>query len=102
MKTFVVEKQHPVEMSNYAPPNRLGGASAMTEEPTYDYIAPCGPEREFRPRRVMVPKINPHSVFVPIPARPHHGNDTGTWNHHRPPPPSNWNNQETLAMSQRL
>lgn len=107
MKTFVVEKHHPVEMSNYAPP-----ISSAMEEPTYDYIAPCGgnPEREFRPRRVMVPKLNPHSVFVPIPARPHHsgshfgshsGDSTGTWNnHHRTL--SDWNNQETLAMSQRL
>jgi len=113
MKTFVVEKHHPVvEMSNYAPP--ISSSSPM-EEPTYDYIAPCGagggggggnPEREFRPRRVMVPpKLNPHSVFVPIPARPHHSgshsSDSGTWNHHHRMP-SDWNNQETLVMSQRL
>ena len=102
MKTFVVEKHDPVEMSNYAPNRGLA-------DPNYDYIAPCGATGgEFRPRRVMVPKINPQSVFVPIPARSHPhqpqlhhpaGTSSGTSTFHRT---STWNNQETLALTQRL
>ena len=89
-------------MSNYAPNRGLA-------DPNYDYIAPCGATGgEFRPRRVMVPKINPQSVFVPIPARSHPhqpqlhhltGTSSGTSTFHRT---STWNNQETLALTQRL
>ena len=99
MKTFVVDgtkdSSVPVEMSNYAAPSR-----SIPQEPTYDYIAPCPSERgPVMMGRNKLPS-NPQSVFVPIiPAR-------STWNqqyrhgvqHYH----TDWNNQETLALSQRL
>ena len=105
MKTFVVEKHHPLEMSNYAAPDSCG-VLVVGPEPTYDYIAPCGSSQR-QLRKFAAPKLSAHSVFVPIPVavppRPRlHSNDAAsTWNHrHRTP--SDWNNQETLAMSHRL
>lgn len=93
MKTFVVDKNDPVEMSNYA-------GNHCLDEPTYEYVAPCG-EREYRPRRIMVPKVDPQSVFVPIQARRNlsYGNSSSVGAFHRP---AEWNNQETLAITQRL
>lgn len=101
MKTFVVDGSKdslPVEMSNYAPPSRR-----MPDEPTYDYIAPCSAtERGPMSSRSKLTS-NPQSVFVPIiPAR-------STWNqqyrhgtHQSQHYHADWNNQETLALSQRL
>jgi hypothetical protein len=79
------------------------------EEPTYDYIAPCATASAAAPAgRNSKLTNNPQSVFVPIiPAR-------NTWNQQQYPrhvghPSSSsplyhgdWNNQETLALSQRL
>lgn len=106
MKTFVVDGTKdtlPLEMSNYAPaPMRPG----MQEEPTYDYIAPITTEQRSNSNSVAGPGRNntklpnsSQSVFVPIiPAR-------STWNqqyraqqHYH----ADWNNQETLVLSQRL
>lgn len=96
MKTFVVSEpaDKELEMSN---------CRAGVEEPTYDYISPCRPSSDLRRG-----KINPQSVFVPItPARER------TWTQqqlraammHHPSMQQNhqdWNNQATLAISQRL
>lgn len=106
MKTFVVDGTKdslPVEMSNYAPPSRR-----MLEEPTYDYIAPCTTTERMASGISMANRNkltnNSQSVFVPIiPAR-------STWNqqqyrhgtHQSQHYHSDWNNQETLALSQRL
>lgn len=122
MKTFVVDGTKDslsVEMSNYAPPApsmiRRMHQQQAEEEPMYDYIAPCatasgpnpsGPNPSGRSNKLT---SNPQSVFVPIiPAR-------STWNQqqqmyrqqHGPNQSSphyhgDWNNQETLALSQRL
>ncbi|XP_045031535.1 Down syndrome cell adhesion molecule-like protein Dscam2 isoform X5 [Daphnia magna] len=122
MKTFVVDGSKDslsVEMSNYAPPApsmiRRMHQQQAEEEPMYDYIAPCatasgpnpsGPNPSGRSNKLT---SNPQSVFVPIiPAR-------STWNQqqqmyrqqHGPNQSSphyhgDWNNQETLALSQRL
>ncbi|KAI9556414.1 hypothetical protein GHT06_016202 [Daphnia sinensis] len=117
MKTFVVDGTKDslsVEMSNYAPPPpsmiRRMHQQQAEEEPMYDYIAPCATASELNPSgRSNKLTSNPQSVFVPIiPAR-------STWSQqqqmyrqqHGPNQPSphyhgDWNNQETLALSQRL
>ena len=91
MKTFLVDghrdRQQPLEMSNYGATNRPGAEYS----PTYDYIAPFSLSRERLPPAPARPVINKQrqeqSFFVPIiPA----GRS------------SDWNNQQTLAVSQRL
>jgi len=93
LKTFVSEPaDKEVEMSNYQ--------AEEEDEPTYDYIAPC--RSSITNSRKMVNNQQPHhpsSVFVPIiPARNHHQSNRGQHHHY----PSDWNNQATLAVSQRL
>lgn len=104
LKTFIVEGSKdgglPVEMSNYAPAMRR----LPDVEPMYDYIAPQDARQDrWTPgptgtaHRLKLAS-HPHSVFVPIiPAR-------GTWQRQHPhgPPVSDWDNQATLALSQRL
>jgi hypothetical protein len=115
MKTFVVDGSKdslPVEMSNYAPPppsmiRRM--QQQPEEEPTYDYIAPCATSAAAGRSNKQLTS-NPQSVFVPIiPARStwnqqqqhygptRHGGHSSSPHYH-----GDWNNQETLALSQRL
>ncbi|XP_057373786.1 cell adhesion molecule Dscam2-like isoform X5 [Daphnia carinata] len=117
MKTFVVDGTKDslsVEMSNYAPPPpsmiRRMHQQQSDEEPMYDYIAPCATASGSNPSgRSNKLSSNPQSVFVPIiPARStwnqqqqmyrqQHGANQSSPHYH-----GDWNNQETLALSQRL